>query len=946
MLGCPVSSDLAPRFIALKRKLKPALMASATAALTIWGAPALAQDADAPEQEPPLAEQGDALIIVEANRLRGQLDVEEAPVAELAPEDIEALGASSIQDVLAAIEPATSSSSGRGGGPPVYLINGIRVTNFREFFNYPPESIARLEVFPEATAQRFGFAPDRRVVNIILKNDYSSITTEVEFEAPSRGGYWYNEQELTYLKIADGGRLNFNFEINDTSPLTEADRGLAFGGSPLQSEFRTLVADTFNVEGSANYAKAFVDTGASISLTAGAEYTQSLSFSGLRDLTTLDPLENYFENDQLSFGANYSQQIGDFRATTTFNASRNQTRREIERITDGQFDRSKSTVWSGSNLTTLRGTLLELPAGEVTTTFDLGYDWTQIDSEDTRTQLRTDLTRGDVSAGANIAIPLTSRRNVFLDAIGTLTLQAQVGINHLSDFGTLNDWTLGLNWQPIDDLDFQVTRTWREVAPGLNALGAPRVETFNVPVFDFASGQDTLVSIISGGNPDLQRQKQADWQFGANWKLPFWSDGRLQLGYSVNDSNDVALSSPSYTAAFESAFPDRVTRNGAGVLQSLDLRPIALFETRSRFLSFGINAGGTIGKASQGGRGGPPGARGPSGRPSSPAGGPPSGGAAGQPADGPVSGRPAGGPPDFAAMRERFCNTPEGQMPDLSGLPEQMRARFLDENGEIDPERVKQARERFCGEAAQAQAERFGAIRTAVCADPPDLDALPDEMRARLLKEDGTIDPDRLAEMRQRMCNADGNAQAGSGSPPSQGGGAGRGGPPGLPFGGGRGGPPRYFISLNHFIALENEVTLAPGGPVFDQIAGDVLTGGAVSRHNSRLEGGIFFNGYGMRLSGQYTGKAQLLGSGAAGSTDLFFGDLVRFDVRLFANLEQVLGAEKGFLKGTRLAFRVDNIFDARRRVVDANGDVPFAFEPFRIDPVGRYLGVDLRKQF
>ena len=36
----------------------------------------------------------------------------------------------------------------------------------------------------------------------------------------------------------------------------------------------------------------------------------------------------------------------------------------------------------------------------------------------------------------------------------------------------------------------------------------------------------------------------------------------------------------------------------------------------------------------------------------------------------------------------------------------------------------------------------------------------------------------------------------------------------------------------------------------------------------------------------------------------------------------------------------------ARRSVVDENGETPAAFEPFRIDPVGRYLGIDIRKAF
>ncbi len=101
-----------------------------------------------------------------------------------------------------------------------------------------------------------------------------------------------------------------------------------------------------------------------------------------------------------------------------------------------------------------------------------------------------------------------------------------------------------------------------------------------------------------------------------------------------------------------------------------------------------------------------------------------------------------------------------------------------------------------------------------------------------------------------------------------------------------------------------------------------------------------------MRRSGNALGDAELRGSGLPGSSDLFFGDLVTFDLRLFADLGEILERDEGFLKGFRVAFVLDNVFDGQRRVVDASGLVPEAYDPRRIDPVGRYIGVDLRKMF
>ena len=72
----------------------------------------------------------------------------------------------------------------------------------------------------------------------------------------------------------------------------------------------------------------------------------------------------------------------------------------------------------------------------------------------------------------------------------------------------------------------------------------------------------------------------------------------------------------------------------------------------------------------------------------------------------------------------------------------------------------------------------------------------------------------------------------------------------------------------------------------------------------------------------------------------------VRPQCRLFADLGQVLKKDDGWLDGLRVSLSVDNVFDARRRVEDEDGVVPDAFQPFRIDPTGRYIGVDLRKAF
>ncbi|MDG6078713.1 hypothetical protein E3U23_05840 [Erythrobacter litoralis] len=790
-------------------------------------------------------------IVVQGTRIRGQLIVDEPPIAEYGEEDIQALGVSSIEELLEAIAPDTQSSArgGRGGGRPVFLINGIRVSSWREFRSYPPEAVQKVEVFAEEVAQRFGFRPDQRVVNIILKPNFRQLTGEVEYAQPDRGGYSRNEQELTYLRIGEEGRLNFNVEVEDQSLLTEAERGLAIDGDEASAPFRSLIPDTFGLEATANYARSFIESGTSLSLNGTYERSETRSLSGLA-IDGATALERRGSTDSFSTGATVNRGIGDWTATFTNDNTYSESTTEIDQRDGTNFDTAETQTLSTTNKATFIGYPIELPAGEITTTVDLNLDWINLKSQDTRADTDLDLTRRRLAGGLNVNIPL-AERNGPLGVIGGISLNLAGGVEDLSDFGTLPNWTASLNWQPTEKLNLSATRIWREVAPGLTSLGNPRIEELNVPVFDYATGDTELATVISGGNPALPAETQSDWQFGANWELPFWERARFQVDYGINRSRNVT-STPGFSAAFESAFPDRVTRDENGVLLAVDQRPITLYRTRSRILSFGLSARGQIG-----------------------------------------------------AEPER-------------------------------PERQAGGRTEGRGEAPSP--EQMQAMRAALCADPPRIDELPERIQARLQAEDGTVDPEKLAAARERMCSADSEQASGR-----QGGGARNPFARGDDDGDDR---PRYFLSLNHAITLENEVELAENGPVFDQLDGELIAGGTVPRNTTRLEGGIFWQGYGLRVSGRYTGEAVIRGNDLQGSTDLFFSDLATFDLRLFANLDEIFERDEGWMKGLRVSLVADNVFDSRRRVVDANGVVPDAYEPFRIDPTGRYLGIDLRKAF
>lgn len=164
----------------------------------------------------------------------------------------------------------------------------------------------------------------------------------------------------------------------------------------------------------------------------------------------------------------------------------------------------------------------------------------------------------------------------------------------------------------------------------------------------------------------------------------------------------------------------------------------------------------------------------------------------------------------------------------------------------------------------------------------------------------------------------------------------------------GGGGQGRWNLGLYHTIRFKEQVVVTPGGQVLDLLKGDALSGGGTPRHSFELDGGFFHKGVGVRLNGTYTAPTDVRASGVPGSSDLHFGGLATLNLRMFVDLnrQQSLIKAAPFLKGTRLSLRIDNLFDTRQRVTDGTGAVPISYQPDLIDPRGRFLGIELRKQF
>jgi outer membrane cobalamin receptor len=734
-------------------------------------------------------------IVVTAPRLAGQLETDIKAEAELDEAAIASYGVSNVSELLEALAPQTRSGRGRGGGRPIILINGRRIGGFGEVRNLPPEAIAKVEIFPEEVALQYGYSADERVVNMVLKPNFRQVAIEAEGGVPTQGGRFQSEVEGSFLAIGENGRVNVNAGWEQSTMLTESERGLGPATRSLLPESDTYLIDA-TIQRSLNKV-----TDASINLRL--DQTDSLSFLGPVVAGGDVPLERDSRSRNLTTTASVNGMLGDWRWSLSGNYGDADQRTFTDRVT-GARDRFDSSQQSFGGSANLSGTVTEGWAGPIRLSMTGSYSGLRFDSQSERSGVitTTELGRDTPSVFGSLTLPLLDPEYE-VGNIGRMSLTLSGQVANPSDFEALKSWGASLNWGVTDNLSLIASFNNDEAAPGIQQLGAAPLVTPGVTYYDFATGQTVEITTTTGGNPFLLAEQRRDLKLGLNWEVPMVEGLRLSVNYNRNKSNDTANSLPLLTPEIEAAFPGRVTRDANGVLIALDQRPVNFDQVENSQIRWGLNFGKSFGQPDQAGRpGGGPGA-----------------GAAGP--------RGAGGP---------------------------------------------------------------------------------------------------------RMGGRGGR-------------GGGRGGGPGAMFGGGPQGG-RWSVSLYHTYKLTDTILIRPGVPELDLLDGSATgSGGGSNRHLLELDGGLFYKGLGFRLSGKYDSGSTVTG-GTAG--DLNFGDLATFNLRFFADLNQVpkLTEKLPFLKGSRLRLSIDNLFDAQRKITDANGVVPLNYQPGYIDPLGRYIELEWRKTF
>jgi hypothetical protein len=394
------------------------LLAAATA---LAAGPALAQS-----DEPSEAEVGE-VVVNGQRRLPGEVMGDITPELRLGPRDIRAYGAANVSELLEALAPQTASGQG-GGGRPVVLIDGARVSGFAEIRDLPTEAIVRVDILPEEVSLKYGYPAEQKVVNIVLRRRFRAWLAEGSATAPTQpGGGDTAAAHGALLHILRGQRLMLDAKATGVDPILESDRHVVGRGD---AAFRTLQPRSTDVVLNAVVARP-LGRGVSGSLNGVFESAEGDSKLGLSPFSQA-ALARHSEAADGRLAASANGALAGWQWSYTGNLARNVSKSTTDRgLTTGDFtDRTRWKTTSADSDIVLNRALWRLPAGQVSTTLTGRVSTMELDSESLRMGVlqAVDLSRDIGQLQASVDVPLTRTGEGLGAAIGRLSANVNLGV--------------------------------------------------------------------------------------------------------------------------------------------------------------------------------------------------------------------------------------------------------------------------------------------------------------------------------------------------------------------------------------------------------------------------------------------------------------------------------------------------------------------------------------
>lgn len=946
------------------RRTPTAAVSLVAALLTSAALPAHAQEAARPQAasaatpaapEPTDEEEADDTVselVVVGTRARPQIgavvgDIQ--PELQLSPAQIQSYGVSSVSDLLTELAPQLSGNQGRGGGAPVVLLNGRRISGFGEIRDIPTEAIIRVDILPEEAGLAYGYPADQRVVNIVLRRRFQAITADVGGGGSTGGGQASGSAELNQIQIRGDNRLNLVLKAQASSSITEDERdvGGATGGQP------------FDLTGNL--------TGA----TRGGEIDPALSALVGRPVTVAGLPATALNGGPLALGdlaatagvANASD-VGRFRTLTpeTKQVSGNAV---LARTLPHDFRGTLTANFGATSSESLRGlpgASLVVPEANPFSPF--GSDAVLNRYVTGFGPLRQTTEGWTGGLGGSLNKDLDKWRLSLTGAYdhATSLTRSDVGVDISALQQSVNAGGAPFAPWPSTLLAERGRNKAQSVSDGFNIQGVASGPAFDLPagpvrtsikIGEAASwlSSDTLRSGVER-DADLSRntlsaQGSIDLPLASRKKdvLPFLGELSVNANAAVNELSDFGtLTTLGFGANWQPVTGVRLLVShtqdqGAPTMAQLG-GPLVTTEA-ARIFDYATGQTVEVLRLDGGNANLVSDERnvtkvGLTWKPFSKQDLTITANYVRTRTDNPIATFPAATSEIEAAFPDRFLRNAAGQLIQIDYRPVNFaQSKTEDLRWGINYSRPfgPQPPPRRFGPGARGGAGQPAAADRPANAVPPLSDrpegAAPDP---------ATPGAERAPQQRP---------EAGDDAPRF-----GRGGPPGG-FGGGRGGGGglggRLQFALYHTVHLQDEILVREGGPTFDLLNGSAAgSGGGQPRHEVEAQAGVTRNGLGARVSANWQSATTVVAPASSPTGDLRFGSLAKVDLRLFANLgaNRELVAKQPWLRGSRVTLSVTNLFDAQQTVRDMAGVTPAGYLADELDPTGRVIRLSFRKLF
>jgi len=529
-------------------------------------------------------------VVVTGKAPRGSVIGDIPPENVLRSRDVKATGATSFDELLEAIAPEIGVARASGAARPLVLLNGHRVSSYRELRDIPIEAVSRVDILPEEVALKYGYPPDQKVVNVVLQNRFTETVAQAAANTAAHDGFTGGNGDLTRIHLSPEQRATFNLHAGSEDILRGSQRSLVEQQYESSGTGATglLIPPELGVRGTATVTR---DLPGDVEATLNAEaaHHNGHLLSGLSEQLPAE-LRRHTIDDSLHLGAAISGDKAQWHWNVTSNADAERNRTTTKDLGQDFAPGSAESTHLSANLdATVNGNLFALPAGhaDVTLRVAASTEHLGIDQEHFATPPHGSTDRTTGISAASIDIPI-SRRGKSFSGLGNLTINGNAEVDELSDMGALTRLGFGANWSPVNRLSFVASWDREEEAPSVRQLGDPFVQTPGTRIFDFTNGLVNRVAVVTGGNPDLRTDRRHTLKLSADWQPIDSVNFRLRADYA-RVSIDRPISNITVFPEIEAAFPERFVRDAAGNLLSVDLRPVNFASAHRDTFRFGFD---------------------------------------------------------------------------------------------------------------------------------------------------------------------------------------------------------------------------------------------------------------------------------------------------------------------------------------------------------------------